>query len=67
VRIVIADDHRIVRDGIRWMLDDEPDMEIIGEAQDGQSLLELLERVSPDVVLSTSACRESGGSRRSSG
>ncbi len=51
MRIVIADDHRIVRDGIRWMLVNEPSIEIVGEAGDGQSLLALLDEIEADVVL----------------
>jgi DNA-binding NarL/FixJ family response regulator len=51
VRVVIADDHRIVREGVRWMLQDEPDIEVVGEAQDGEALLDLLARETPDVVL----------------
>lgn len=51
MRIIIADDHSIVRDGLRWMLADRPDMEIAGEASDGSQLLRLLETTDVDVVL----------------
>lgn len=51
MRVIIADDHRIVRDGIRWMLVNEPTIEVVGEANSGEMLLELLEEVEADVVL----------------
>jgi two-component system, NarL family, nitrate/nitrite response regulator NarL len=51
VRVVIADDHRIVRDGIRWMLANESSIEIVGEAKNGEVLLDLLDKVETDVVL----------------
>lgn len=49
MRLLLADDHRIVRDGLRWMLSDEPDIEIAGEASDGQQLLDQLQDRSADV------------------
>ncbi len=51
MRVVIADDHRIVREGIMWMLSDETDIELVGEAEDGQELLELLDRSPVDIVV----------------
>ena len=51
MKIVIADDHALVRDGIRWMLVNEPGIEIVGEAVDGAGLLDLLGRIEVDVVL----------------
>lgn len=51
VRIVIADDHKIVREGLRWMLEDEPAIDIVGEADSGAALIELLDRVEVDIVL----------------
>jgi NarL family two-component system response regulator YdfI len=51
MRVTLADDHRIVRDGIRWMLDSEPTIEIVGEAKSGEALLELLDEVDTDVIL----------------
>lgn len=42
MRLLLADDHRIVRDGLRWMLSDEPDIDVVGEATDGQQLLDQL-------------------------
>jgi DNA-binding NarL/FixJ family response regulator len=51
IRVVIADDHPIVRDGVRKLLSLEADMEVVGEAGDGREVVELVQRVDPDVVL----------------
>ncbi len=51
MRVIIADDHRIVREGLIWMLTDRPDIEIVGEAEGGESLLTLLDTVDADVIL----------------
>ena len=50
-RLIIADDHALVREGIRSMLSSEPDLEVIGEAENGQEALELCRSLSPDLVL----------------
>ncbi len=51
MRLVLADDHRVVRDGINYMLSGEDDVTIVGEAESGQDLLELLATTPVDVVL----------------
>lgn len=51
VRIVIADDHAMVRDGLRTMLEDEPGLEVVGEASNGREAVELSGQVHPEVVL----------------
>jgi DNA-binding NarL/FixJ family response regulator len=51
VRILLADDHTILRDGIRALLEDEPDMLVIGEAEDGRTAVKLACQLKPDVVL----------------
>jgi DNA-binding NarL/FixJ family response regulator len=51
VRIGIADDHSVVRTGLRAMLDQEPGFEIVGEAATGTEAVELAVRLRPDVVL----------------
>ena len=51
IRVLIADDHPIVRDGLRGMLAAEPDFEVVGEASDGAEVLALLDPLAPDVVL----------------
>jgi two-component system response regulator NreC len=50
-RIVIADDHGIVREGLHSLLAKQPDMEIVGEATDGRKALELVQELVPDVVV----------------
>jgi DNA-binding NarL/FixJ family response regulator len=49
-RLVVVDDHELARDGLRDMLADVPDVEVVGEAADGQEALELCRRVRPDLV-----------------
>ena len=51
IRIVVADDHPIVRDGIRRLLSLEADFEVVGEAADGREVIELVTHLDPDVVL----------------
>jgi two-component system response regulator NreC len=49
--IVLADDHRIVRQGLRVLLSAEQDFQVIGEADDGREALELVKRLNPDVLV----------------
>jgi len=51
IRILLVDDHAIVRNGIALALKGEPDIEIAGEAADGQTAVELVRKIVPDVVL----------------
>jgi len=51
VRILLADDHTILRDGIRALLEDETDMLVVGEAEDGRTAVKLACQLQPDVVL----------------
>ena len=51
IRILIADDHALFREGLRRILEREEDMEIVGEANDGAEVLWLADRVKPDVIL----------------
>lgn len=51
IRIVIADDQGMVRSGFRFLLEDEPDLEVVGEAADGNEAVEVVTRLCPDVVL----------------
>ena len=51
VTVIIADDHPVVREGLRGMLAGEPDIEVVGEAADGKEAAALARRLRPDVVL----------------
>lgn len=51
IRVIIADDHRMVREGIKQLLELDGDIEIIGQADDGYQCLSLIERLHPDVCL----------------
>jgi two-component system response regulator NreC len=51
LRILLADDHRIVRDGLRLLIDARPDMCVVGEAADGNEALSHVRALKPDVVV----------------
>lgn len=51
IRILITDDHLVVRQGLRLFLSDDPDMEIVGEAADGAQSVRLAQELKPDIVL----------------
>jgi NarL family two-component system response regulator LiaR len=51
IRVVLVDDHAVVRKGLRALLEREPGIEVVGEAESGERAVEVQERVRPDVVL----------------
>jgi len=51
VRIVIAEDHTILREGLKSLLSSNPDFEIIGEAEDGREAIRCVEKFKPDLIL----------------
>ncbi len=51
IQIVIAEDHALVREGTRQILEDQPGLEVVGEAEDGEEAVALVSRLHPDVVL----------------
>ena len=50
ITIILADDHKIVRQGMRSLLQSQPGLEVIGEASDGEEALRLIETLSPDIA-----------------
>ena len=50
IRVLLCDDHAVVREGTRRLLEEEPDIEVVGEASDGLEAIEKAEKLSPDVV-----------------
>lgn len=51
IRVLLADDHAIVREGVRRILMAEPDLEVVGEAEDGLQAVEQAKRLKPDVAV----------------
>ena len=51
IRVLIADDHAVVRQALRYMLESQPGLEVVGEAANGRDAVDLAEKLQPDVVL----------------
>ena len=51
IRLVLADDHAVVREGVSALLAADPDFEVVGQAGDGAAVVDLVERLHPDVVV----------------
>ncbi|MBC9795530.1 response regulator transcription factor [Sinomicrobium weinanense] len=51
IRIILADDHVLVRDGIKALLEDQEDLEVVNEASDGLEALKILEKKAPDLLI----------------
>ena len=51
IRVLITDDHGVVRQGLRMFLSLDPDIQVVGEAQDGREALAMARELKPDVVL----------------
>jgi DNA-binding NarL/FixJ family response regulator len=51
IRLIIADDHPIVRKGLRQVIEEEPDLKVLGEAGDGEAGLALIRKLDPDIVI----------------
>jgi two-component system, NarL family, response regulator NreC len=61
IRILLADDHAVVRQGFKMILGAQPDMEIVGEAANGREAVELAEQLKPDIVVMDVAMPELNG------
>jgi DNA-binding NarL/FixJ family response regulator len=51
IKVIIADDHEIFRDGLRLMLQKQPEIDLLAEAEDGKELIEHIKLLKPDVVI----------------
>jgi DNA-binding NarL/FixJ family response regulator len=51
IRILLADDHKIIRDGLRSLLEKQPDLEVVAEAGNGAKTVKLAQKLKPDVVI----------------
>ena len=51
IKIILADDHKIIREGLRLLIESQPDMELVGEAENGRMAVQLVQELSPDVVI----------------
>ena len=61
IRVIVADDHMIVRDGLRSLLERQPDIEVVAEADNGREALMQTKKLSPDVVVMDIGMRELNG------
>ena len=61
ITVFLADDHAVVRDGLRFLLEAQPDIRVIGDANNGRKTVELVEQLCPDVVVMDIAMPELNG------
>ena len=61
ITVVLADDHMIIRDGLRALLERQPDMEVVAEADNGRTALKHVKELSPDIVIMDIGMRELNG------
>lgn len=61
IKILLADDHKIVRNGLRSLIENQPDMEVVAEAEDGRITTRLTQELRPDVVVMDISMPDIGG------
>ena len=61
IKVLIADDHQIFRSGLYSLLEKEPDMEVLGEAEDGRTILKMLREMAPGVIIMDVSMPDSNG------
>jgi two-component system, NarL family, response regulator NreC len=61
IRVLIADDHAILRSGLRMLIDSQHDMTVVGEAQDGDEAIEIAKKMAPNIVILDVTMPERGG------
>jgi DNA-binding NarL/FixJ family response regulator len=61
IRVVLVDDHMLMREGLRALLADDPDLEVVGEAANGRDALHLVRELAPDVVVMDISMRDLNG------
>jgi DNA-binding NarL/FixJ family response regulator len=63
INVLLADDHAMVRKGFRMILEDEPDMHVVGEAGNGREAVELVAKLAPDVLVMDFSMPEMDGAQ----
>jgi DNA-binding NarL/FixJ family response regulator len=63
LKIILADDHAIVREGLRLLVSNQPDMEVIAEADNGRVVLQMCKEINPDIVLMDISMPEMNGAK----
>ena len=51
IKVLLADDHKIIRDGLRSLIERHPEMEVVGEADNGRTTVQLAQKLDPDIVI----------------
>ncbi len=59
IKIILADDHELFRDGFSVMIKKHPDIDLIAEAENGEELLRLVQKLKPEVVIPILKCQNS--------